>query len=321
MGLSWLPAELAGGPFSVSRARATALPPSRLRHPALTIPTRSVRAEGEATSVLERARAFLVALPDDVAFSHVTACQLWDLPLPGGLEAQTELDVMRSSSSTRVRRTGCHGHRGLQRRRTARSRGLPVTGLAHTWVDLGEVLDRGLTLDDVVVVGDQVATRLAGRRDPGEPATAPASRALAVMARTMDARVRPRGKVLLTEALALVRAPVRSPMESRARLMFVRAGFPEPEVNRDVHGRDGGWLLEGDLVWEEHRVVGEYQGRDHGSIKQRSYDARRQSVAHDQGWTVLEIYSEDVFQRPRRQECLKRFARALGLDPATLDFR
>jgi len=36
---------------------------------------------------------------------------------------------------------------------------------------------------------------------------------------------------------------------------------------------------------------------------------------------VLEIYSEDVFQRPRRQECLKRFARALGLDPATLDFR
>jgi len=168
MGLSWLPAELAGGPFSVSRARATALPPSRLRHPALTIPTRSVRAEGEATSVLERARAFLVALPDDVAFSHVTACQLWDLPLPGRLEAQTELDVMRSSSSTRVRRTGCHGHRGLQRRRTARSRGLPVTGLADTWVDLGEVAAPGLPLDELVILGDDIATRLDGPAEPGE---------------------------------------------------------------------------------------------------------------------------------------------------------
>ena len=82
--------------------------------------------------------------------------------------------------------------------------------------------------------------------------------------------------------------------------MFVRAGFPEPKVNRDVHGRDGQWLLEGDLVWEAQRVVGEYQGRDHASIRQRSYDADRRAVAGDEDWTVLEIYAADVYQPGRR---------------------
>ena len=33
---------------------------------------------------------------------------------------------------------------------------------------------------------------------------------------------------------------------------------------------------------------------------------------------VLEIFSADVYHRPRRFSCLHRFARELGLDPARL---
>jgi hypothetical protein len=107
-------------------------------------------------------------------------------------------------------------------------------------------------------------------------------------------------------------------METRARLMFHRAGFPEPELNADVRDAHGGWLLEGDLVWRQQRVIGEYQGSHHASIKRRSADASRATSAEDHGYRVIEIFAEDVFGGARRRRCLTRFAQAMHLDLATL---
>jgi hypothetical protein len=312
-----LPPDLAAGPFPVARAHEAGVPWWRLREPHLLSPTRSVRAATEPATLEERARAFQVALPDDMAFSHVTAAQLWGLSLPTALQGEERLDVIRPSTRNRVRRSGCRGHRGLERRKVVRLRGIAVTGLADTWVDLGELGGPALQLDDLVVLGDEVATRLVGPPEAGAEAADPGL-GVADLRAVLDGRHRPRGKRLLSQALELVRAPVRSPMETRARLMFVRAGFPEPRVNVPVHGRDGGWLLEGDLVWEEERVVGEYQGRDHASIRRRSYDSNRSATAGEEGWRVLEIYAEDVYNPPRRRACLARFARELDLDLAGL---
>jgi hypothetical protein len=321
MQIPWLPAELTGAPFGVADARDAGMPRWRLRDRALHVPTRSVRSVGAPSTPVERAAAFRVALPDDAVFSHVTACQLWRVSLPRQLEAQRDLDVMRATSRAQVRRSGCIGHRGLELRETATASGLRVTGLADTWVDLGEVAARGLTLDDLVVLGDEAATRLQGRPEPGAADHGLPCPGREHLGAALAGRVRPRGKSLLLEALGLVRAPVRSPMETRARLMFHRAGFPEPDVNRAVFDRDGGWLLEGDLVWEPERVVGEYQGSDHASIRRRSYDARRNALATDEGWRVLEIYAEDVYRPARRVDCLTRFATALHLDPGGLAIR
>ena len=107
-------------------------------------------------------------------------------------------------------------------------------------------------------------------------------------------------------------------METGTRLLFNRAGFPEPELNADVFDAHGGWLLEGDLVWRRHRVIGEYQGADHASRKRRSADSVRTGLAGDEDQTVIEIFAEDVFGRARRCTLLRRFARAMDLDPATL---
>jgi hypothetical protein len=314
---SWLPAGLAASPFHVTRAHEAGVPWWRLREPHLVRPTRSVRAATAPTTVEERARAFQLALPDDMAFSHVTAAQLWGLSLPGGLEDQNQLDVMRPSERNRIRRSGCRGHRGLERRKVATLRGIRLTGLADTWVDLAELSQTPLLLEDLVVLGDEVATRLVGPPEPGTD-VADSSVGLAALRAALDGRARPRGARLLSRALQLVRAPVRSHMETRARLMFLRAGFPEPRVNLPVHGRDGGWLLEGDLVWEDAHVVGEYQGRDHASIRRRSYDSSRSVTAGDEGWRVLEIYAEDVYNPPRRRACLARFARELDLELGAL---
>ena len=100
--------------------------------------------------------------------------------------------------------------------------------------------------------------------------------------------------------------------------MFVTAGFPEPEVNAPVADATGAWLAEGDLVWRQQRVVGEYQGEDHAVRRRRSEDAFRRELLTDHDWRVKEIWAEDVHRRPRRLATLLSFARALDLDPATL---
>lgn len=270
-------------------------------------------AGSEPSSVRERAAAFLVALPSDVVLSHVTAAQPWDLPLPRGLEDQVALDVMRESSRARIQRHGCISHKGVERRTSTSVRGLPVTSLLDTWVDLGEVVQRGMGRDDLVVAGDVVATRTS-RVPPGSPI----GDAVRPLADALASRVRPRNKVLLQSALELVRPGVRSPMESRSRLVFVDAGFPEPEVNGHVHAADGGWLAECDLLWRAHRVVGEYQGAAHAGIRARSRDSHRNGLLSDEGWLVLEIFPEDHTDPQGKALMFNRFARALDLDLATL---
>ena len=301
------------GPLSLAAARELGLRDHQWRLASLVRQTQTVRALTHATTTRERARAFALALPADCLFSHVSAAQLWGIPLPASLDDQVALDVMRATGKARIERHGCISHRGAECRVTTMVHGLRVTSLADTWVDLGEVVDRGMGRDDLVVAGDVVAGRT-----PGIHARSPATDAVQPLADALSARVRPRHKTLLTTALALVRNGVRSPMETRARLMFHDAGFPEPEVNAPVHAHDGGWLAEGDLVWREQRVVGEYQGAVHAGIAARSRDAHRSGLLGDEGWTVLELFREDLFEPRRRTTTLLRFARALHLDASTL---
>lgn len=296
--------------------------------------TRSVRATVELATLADRCRAFALALPDDVVFSHLTAARLWDLPLPRWAEECSDLDVLRETARPAIERRGCRGHRGLEARGTAQVRGLPVTSLADTWVDLAEVRrPRTFGVDDLVVLADVAlmhwATVVAVA--PGEEEWQAVSRweetRIGVQSRpdhrdrlraALDARTRPRGAVRLRQALADARVGSRSPMETRSRLLVVRAGLPEPELNVAISGH-GGWLLEGDLVWRRERVIAEYQGEHHGGRRRRSMDEARRALAEDEAWTVVEIYAEDHHHPPRRRALLRRLAGHLGVDPASLE--
>ena len=176
-----------------------------------------MRSLGPPEDLQGRARAFAAALPSDVAFSHITSARLLGLPLPSRI-VDSALHVMRSSDRTRIRRTGCRGHRGLETRGVEIVKGLRVVCGPDTWCDLGDLLTGLLTVDDLIVIGDAILARL------GEEPS--------VLASVLESRVRPRGRTMLTEALGLIRAGARSPMESLTRLMFVRAGFPEPVSTR-----------------------------------------------------------------------------------------
>src|SRR6476619_2642648 len=161
----------------------------------------------------------MTASMPSTAFSHVTSAQLQGLPLSYALEADDRLHVCRPIDTTHLRRSGVVGHRALHPRSATLAHGLPVIGLADTWVDLGELVGRGkpMGLDDAIVIGDACAKAL--------KSVSPLRRALA-------RPVRPPGKRLLTEALSLIRVNSWAPRETQARIMFVRGGRPEPTPNQ-----------------------------------------------------------------------------------------
>ena len=278
----------------------------QLRSLYLHVETRGLRSLDEPEDVVDLARAFAHVLPDDVAFSHLTACELWNLPMP---EHGTEpvLHVMRNTERARIRRAQCQGHRGLEIRTVEQLVGLRVVGQLDTWCDLGELSPARVSFEDLVSVGDSIVNRL-GDETLEHPE----------LAAVLRQRVRPRGGQTLDRALTFIRYGSRSPMETRTRLMFVRAGFPEPRLNAAVSDPDGEWLLTGDLVWDDKRVVAEYQGSSHFPLVSRSHDSDRAAVALDHGARLFEVFAEDVFIRGRRRRLLLRVARALDLDPGHL---
>lgn len=218
------------------------------------------------------------------------------LPLPRELE-RGPLHVMRATHRPRIRRAGCEPHKGLESRDVVRVQGLSVTAPAETWCDLAETL----ALDDLIVLGDAVARR-AGDVRP--------------LAEAVARRSRPRGAGRMRHALGLVRSGSDSAMETRSRLIFVRAGLPEPELNAAIRDENGEWLATSDFVWRAHRVIGEYQGEVHfGDFERGDSDICRRLLIEDHDWKYLEITRHDVFRAGRRHLMLARLVHLLGVDP------
>lgn len=295
-------------PFLTAPLRRRGVSDALLDSPALFRPTRGVRAIEPPSDLVERAAGLLPVLPFDAGFSHVTAAQLLGLPLSYAVEEDDRLHVTAPLDTRRMRRPDVVAHRALHPRHLVSVAGLPVVAPADTWVDMGELAGRGkpVGLDDLVVLGDAVATRL-NRIRP--------------LRTVLAARVRPRGKVTLVEALSEIRLGAASPRETLTRLMLVRCGLPEPLLGRAVISSDGDFLGVADLLWEEERVVGEYQGEAfHDAPAERKRDAwRRRGFERRGGYRVEEVWRSDLSTTPDRRTCVLRFATALGVPTSALD--
>ena len=302
-----LPRDLRDRPFRTTEALVRGVTATRLRADDLWTPTPGVRTTDLPLTLVDRCRAFAVACVGEFAFAHATAARLLGLPLPLALDEDPFIHIATRADSNRVRRGEVVGHRGLEAREVVHVEGLPVVAPADTWADLGEYVGPGkpVGLDDLIVAGDATANLLG--------ATTP-------MRLAIERRVRPRGKVTLTYALPRMRLGAWSPMETRSRLMVVRAGLPEPRHNVPIYSQSGRWLGFGDLVWEEERVVGEYMGvQFHTRLRDRRSDGRRRRRIEGGGFTVVEIWAEDVFGHEARAARLSELAGQLGLNPHLLD--
>jgi len=298
-----LPPELGGRAFTVSEGHALGLGEGRLRHRDLSRPAHGVRqpaTDPQRAELTQLAGAVSLVLPVGSAFSHLSAARLLGLPAPRRWTPAESIDVMNVTSAPMIRRTGCKGHRGLESRRVVQRNGLRVVSPEDTWCDLAStgILD----LDEVIVLGDAVVHHRTG---------IPPSQ----LAEAVSRRRGWRGRRLMDDALGQLRPRNNSPMETRARLFFLRGGLPAPELNVVINDRDSGqWLAESDFVWRDQRVVAEFDGDHHRTSRQQwQNDVARRENLQDDGWAFVQLTYGSVMVHPRNQATLRRLRLLLEL--------
>lgn len=232
-----------------------------------------------------RAAALLSAAPTGTVIGGLAAARLHRLWLPPGIDERIEL-LLRGDAPIP------EAHPGSKRRELRGRRrqlvpdeivllaGLPVTGIARTWVDLAE----HLSMPDLVAAGD-CALRCGASLEE-----------LTIMIKRAFHR---RGVVRARAALPLLDARSRSRPESWLRYAIVSAGLPVPAVNRPIYNAEGEWLGEPDLSYDDVRLALEYNGAEHADPSRMRRDITREiDVSRRGGWRVVTFGPAEVFGRP-----------------------
>jgi hypothetical protein len=283
-----------GEAFTVAAALTEGVSPSRLRARDLRRPFHGARTLATSYVVPDLAIALSPLLGPTSRFSHLTAAELHGMRLPEG-RRDPVLHVTGSGMRRGIRRPGVVGHISTVDARPVRVAGLPVSAPIDAWCECAELLH----LDDLVVMADGLLSRRHPVATPDE---------LAAAARKRSGR---RGAARLRVALGLARPGTDSARETMLRLLLVRAGIPDPEVNAPLRSR-GRVIAHGDLVWPAHRLVLEYDGRLHAeSADQFAVDIRRLNDIADAGYRVIRV---DRRLLAMRTDLLRRVRAALAAE-------
>ena len=244
---------------------------------------------GVRVTVLERARAALKISPAGSYASHHTAAVIWGAWVP----ETSETHISVPDARPRSRRRGIHAHRAPAGARSVRHRDLLLSPPVQTYLELAAAR---LDLVDLVVLGDSLvrtgALTAEELRDAAQAWTGAGSR-------------------LARQAARFVRPGVDSPMETRLRMLIVLAGLPEPEINVVVRKAGGEWSRRFDLCYPHLKLIIEYDGRQHATdTRQWSGDIVRREELEAQGWTMIIVTADALFNRPT--DTLRRITDALN---------
>jgi len=155
-------------------------------------------------------------------------------------------------------------------------RGLPVTTRARTAFDLGRYQRRGKSIERL-----DALMRAAPYSDED---------VLLLAKRYRGAR----GVKVLRALLPLVDAGAASPRESWLRLLYIDAGLPKPRTQIPIYDEYGNLLRTVDMGWEEFKVVSEYDGDQHRTVRaQYVKDQRVIPQIERLGWFVSRVIKED----------------------------
>jgi hypothetical protein len=278
-----LPDGLKFAPFSVSEAQALGVGLGRLKGKDLEKPFRGIRSPVALGEAEDACRAYQLRMPHGQFFSHVSAARLYGIPLPLDSDERVHVSVFHPAQPPRTR--GVVGHQlPADSVRVAFLEEFVVTSAVDTWCALGSMLLE----DDLVVAGDYLVSARTQLATIDELRTA------------VGGRVHSRGVTRLRRALPDIRIGSESPKETELRLLLQRAGFPEPELNVDIHDRrTGRWIARGDQVHRRYKVLVEYDGDQHRtSRRQYVRDVRRlEDLAHA-GWLVVHVLKEALDHDP-----------------------
>jgi hypothetical protein len=232
--------------------------------------------------------------------SHRSAAVLHGVPV--WEDALGLVDVTRAAGSGN-RRGHLHVHAApLADSEVVEVRGIAVTSLARTVVDLG----RSIPLGQAVAAGD------AALRSGLPPVALEQSLTLAPGRRGIAAARR---------AVALLDPRSESAGESASRVALVELGLPPSHLQYEVRSPAGGLVGRADFAWEQHRTLGEFDGRvKYGALLrpgQRVEDVvwaekRREDALRDLGWQVVRWTWADLLQPWLIAERLHRAFRRAG---------
>lgn len=279
-----LPAELIGHAFTTAEGLEAGLTRERLRRGDLAHPFVGVHgAHALMETIGGRIEAYSRRMSPGQFFSHVTAAIIYGLPLPRDCERSPVLHVCTEDAGKRHGSPFVVGHHvapgsvGI-----AHYRGLDVTSPVDTWCQLSAVLG----LDDLIRMGDA----LVRRQSP--------LATLELLAAGVARYSGHRGARLLREAFRWVREGVDSPKETDLRLVIVRGGLPEPEVNGQILIDSGAATTHGDLVYRQYKVLVEYDGELHFSDREQIYwDIDRLDKVMEAQWRVIRINKTHIYHR------------------------
>lgn len=266
-----LPAPFDRSTFRVADAMERGIDRERLRRADLAAPVHGVRAPIDSVDFIE---AVALVMRPDQFFSHTTAAEIWGAPLPRSVRSVGLVHVSTTRDGYRMRRPGVAAHR-LDRPRTVEHRGFPVSVPAQMWFECASVLQR----DALVAIGDHLV-------GPAGLATPDDLRA--------SIRAGTRFALAARRALDLVRPGAESPQETWLRLAVVDAGFPEPELNVDVHDGAGKFLGRVDMAWPEFGIALEYDGDHHRERETFRHDQRRDNGFVVNDWLVIHATASDA---------------------------
>jgi hypothetical protein len=292
-----IPPELNPRGFRVAEAIESGITFSRLRGRDLERPFRGTRTIGSGNSVFDLAAAYAPLLRAGDRFSHTTAAILWGLPLPRGF---AELHVSTAAGRNPPRGKGVIGHRSSVSTAITRE-GLPVSGPRSMFLELATELE----LDDLVSVGDALIL------DPYllDPHDIRPWTNIQDLASACEGSRAP-GCRRARRALKLMRQGAESRPETLLRLLLIRAGLPEPELNSDIHDAAGRFLGRGDLVYRAARVIVEYDGDHHRNSKEQyENDIMRLERFRDADWIVVQVRDRGLFVNA--DQTIARVRRAL----------
>jgi hypothetical protein len=237
---------------------------------------------------------------DGAVISHGSAAVLYGLPVWAA--ALERVHVTRSRSGNGMRRSLVHVHGApLLPHEIVLIDNMPVTSLGRTVLDLG----RTLPMTQAVAAGDR-ALALGLTRAELEAG-------LLTMQRWPGVRAARR-------VVAFLDVRSESAGESMSRVRLVEEGLPRPDLQREIFAPDGRLIARVDFYWEEHKTVGEFDGKiKYGRLLEPGqriedviFDEKiREDAVRDLGLQVVRWITRDLY-RPGvlRERVLRAFARA-----------
>ncbi len=272
----YIPDELKSGTISVAEARSFGVSRDMLRGPAWRrVGWGRYRWAAQAMDEDVKLAALLTTLPEGAALAGAVAARRWGLDVPRPAKPDVIIPPGAGVSGRvegRVRRVKLAAGDVVDRD------GLPVTSPLRTCLDLAchfPLVEAVVAVDQALHAGLVQLAALTGyvarhHKIPG----------------LNQARL----------VLELAEAKAESPMESRLRLLLVRAGLPRPEAQVSLTNTRGAFLGRVDLFYRDASLAIEYDGENHRD--RITADNQRQNRLLESGIHLLRYTAPDLAERP-----------------------